>query len=154
MEIKKIVVKKKKVLMFLVNSCHILVAAHFLLWYTQIPYLVLSWGALPINNNERWMARITSYWRSIKFNQFIARVRNKYYNKKRCALKQSQWYAQPQLHLEISNLSRGLFTQSNIYGAALFCENYHWVLTQGVKQKNNFGVRRDESSKSNPLKVS
>ena len=62
--------------MFLVNSCHILVAAHFLLWYTQIPYLVLSWGALPINNNERWMARITSYWRSIKFNQFIARVRS------------------------------------------------------------------------------
>ena len=26
-----------------------------------------------------WMAYIASYWRSIKFNEFIARVQNKYY---------------------------------------------------------------------------
>ena len=29
-----------------------------------------------------WMAYIASYWRSIKFNEFIARVQNKYYYKK------------------------------------------------------------------------
>ena len=50
---------------------------------TVICALVRSFAS---NNNERWMEHITSYWRSIKFNQFIAWVRNIYYNKKRYAL--------------------------------------------------------------------
>ena len=35
-----------------------------------------------------------------------------------------------------------------------FCENCHWLLTQGIIQENNLRVGRGESSKPNPSEVS
>ena len=93
------------------------------------------------------MAHITSYWRSIKFNKFIARVQNKYYNKKRCATIAMVYSVFASIFSEVYLPGRTYIVQ------LFFCENRQ-VLTQGVIQGNCLGVGKDESSKPNPNEVS